>query len=53
MAVEVDEANAVRRSAGFSGPGGNGPGKVVSVDSPYEWNEGEWTLKGYQAGSST
>jgi len=21
----------------------------VSVDSPYEWSEGEWTLKGYQS----
>ena len=47
MAVEVDEAKAVAEARAFPGLAGMDLAKVVSVDSPYEWNEGEWTLKGY------
>ena len=48
MAVEVDEAKAVAEARAFPGLAGMDLAKVVSVDSPYGWNEGEWTLKGYQ-----
>ena len=48
MAVEVDEAKAVAEARAFPGLAGMDLAKVVSVDSPYEWNDGEWTLKGYQ-----
>jgi carbamoyl-phosphate synthase small subunit len=45
----LDEAKAVAEAKAFPGLAGMDLAKVVSVDSPYEWNEGEWTLKGYQA----
>jgi carbamoyl-phosphate synthase small subunit len=48
MAVEVDEVKAIAEARAFPGLAGMDLAKVVSVDSPYEWNEGEWTLKGYQ-----
>ena len=48
MAAEVDEAKALAEARAFPGLAGMDLAKVVSVDSPYEWNEGEWTLKGYQ-----
>ena len=50
MAVEVDEAKAIAEARAFPGLAGMDLAKVVSVDSPYEWSEGEWTLTGYQAG---
>jgi len=49
MAVEVDEAKAVAEARAFPGLAGMDLAKVVSVDSPYEWDGGEWTLTGYQA----
>ena len=49
MAVEVDEAKAIAEARAFPGLSGMDLAKVVTVDSPYEWSEGEWTLKGYQA----
>jgi len=49
MAVEVDEAKAVAEARAFPGLAGMDLAKVVSVDSPYEWEGGEWTLTGYQA----
>ena len=49
MAIEVDEATAIADARAFPGLAGMDLAKVVSVDSPYVWNEGEWTLKGYQA----
>ena len=49
MAVEVDEVKAVAEARAFPGLAGMDLAKVVSVDSPYEWSEGEWTLKGYQS----
>lgn len=47
MAVEVDEMKAIAEARAFPGLAGMDLAKVVSVDSPYEWSEGEWTLKGY------
>ena len=49
MAMDVDEAKALAEARTFPGLAGMDLAKVVSVDSPYEWNEGEWTLKGYAA----
>ncbi len=48
MAVEVDEAKALAEARAFPGLAGMDLARVVSVESPYEWNEGEWTLEGYQ-----
>lgn len=48
MAGDVDEAKALAESRAFPGLAGMDLAKVVSVDTPYEWNEGEWTLKGYR-----
>ena len=47
MAGEVDEARALAEARAFPGLAGMDLAKVVSVDAPYEWSEGEWTLKGY------
>ena len=49
MAVEVDEAEAVAEAQAFPGLAGMDLAKVVTVDSPYEWKDGEWTLTGYQS----
>ena len=49
MAVEVDEAKALAEARAFPGLAGMDLAKVVTVDSPYVWNDGEWTLQGYQA----
>ena len=49
MAVEVDEAKAVAEAQAFPGLAGMDLAKVVTVDSPYEWKDGEWTLTGYQS----
>lgn len=49
MAVETDEAAAIAAARAFPGLAGMDLAQVVSVDSPYEWNEGTWTLKGYAA----
>ena len=48
MAVEVDETKAVTEARAFPGLAGMDLAKVVTVDSPYEWADGEWTLKGYR-----
>ncbi len=48
MAVEVDETKAVTEARAFPGLAGMDLAKVVTVDSPYEWAEGEWTLEGYR-----
>ncbi len=46
----LDEAAAVARAQAFPGLSGMDLAKVVSVDQPYAWNEGEWQLgKGYAA----
>ncbi len=49
MAVEVDEAKAIAEAQAFPGLAGMDLAKVVTVDSPYEWNDGEWTITGYQS----
>ena len=49
MAVEVDEAKAIAEAQAFPGLAGMDLAKVVTVDSPYEWKDGEWTLTGYQS----
>jgi len=48
MAVEVDQVKAIAEARAFPGLAGMDLAKLVSVDSPYEWREGEWSLKGYQ-----
>ena len=52
MAVKVDEAKAIAEARAFPGLSGMDLAKVVSVESPYEWLEGEWTLKGYAPASA-
>ena len=49
MAVDVDEVKAVGEAQAFPGLAGMDLAKVVTVDSPYEWKDGEWTLTGYQS----
>lgn len=52
MAVVVDEEKALAEARAFPGLAGMDLAKVVTVDSPYEWSEGEWSLKGYQSAPS-
>ncbi len=47
MAVDVDEAKALGEAKAFPGLAGMDLAKVVSAEAPYEWSEGEWSLKGY------
>ena len=47
MAVDVDEAKALEEAKAFPGLAGMDLAKVVSAEAPYEWSEGEWSLKGY------
>jgi carbamoyl-phosphate synthase small subunit len=44
----LDEAKAVAAARAFPGLAGMDLAKVVSIDSPYEWTEGEWSLDGFQ-----
>ena len=44
-----DAAKAIAEANTFPGLAGMDLAKVVSVDSPYEWQEGEWSLTGFQA----
>ena len=44
----LDEAAAISAARAFPGLAGMDLAKVVSVDSPYEWDGGEWALKGYR-----
>ncbi len=44
-----DAAKAVAEAKAFPGLAGMDLAKVVSVDSPYEWQEGEWSLTGFMA----
>ncbi|MFT3960237.1 glutamine-hydrolyzing carbamoyl-phosphate synthase small subunit [Propionivibrio sp.] len=48
MAGEIDEGKALREARAFPGLAGMDLAKVVSVESPCEWSEGEWTLTGYR-----
>ena len=49
VAGEVDEGKALAEARAFPGLAGMDLAKVVTVASPYDWNEAEWTLKGYQS----
>ena len=44
-----DATKAIAEANTFPGLAGMDLAKVVSVDSPYEWQEGEWSLTGFQA----
>ncbi|WP_319239098.1 glutamine-hydrolyzing carbamoyl-phosphate synthase small subunit [uncultured Propionivibrio sp.] len=48
----LDEARALAEARAFPGLAGMDLAKVVSVDTPYEWNAGTWTLKGYVDGAA-
>ncbi len=52
MAGTIDEALAIAEARAFPGLAGMDLAKVVSVASPYVWNEGEWSLTGYQPGAA-
>ncbi len=43
-----DESAAIAAARAFPGLAGMDLAKVVSVDAPYEWDGGEWSLKGYR-----
>ena len=45
----ADAEKAIAEAKAFPGLAGMDLAKVVSVDSPYEWQEGEWSLTGFQA----
>jgi carbamoyl-phosphate synthase small subunit len=49
IAGAVDETKALAEAKAFPGLAGMDLAKVVSIDSPYAFSEGEWTLKGYEA----
>lgn len=45
---DADVARAIKAAGAFPGLAGMDLAKVVSVEKPYEWTEGEWKLgKGY------
>ena len=49
MAADVDVDEALRKARAFPGLAGMDLAKVVTVDKPYEWHEGGWTLEaGYR-----
>jgi len=50
LAGVVDEAKALSMARAFPGLAGMDLAKVVSAKAGYGWNEGEWTLKGYETG---
>ncbi len=45
----ADAEKAIAEAKAFPGLAGMDLAKVVSVDSPYEWQEGEWSLTGFQS----
>ncbi len=47
IATDVDEKKALEEAKAFPGLAGMDLAKVVSIEAPYEWSEGEWSLKGY------
>ena len=49
MAGTLDEAKAIAEAKAFPGLAGMDLAKVVTIDSPYEWSEGEWSLTGFQS----
>lgn len=53
IAGDVDEVTALSEARSFPGLAGMDLAKVVTVESPYEWSDGEWSLRGYQSVSCT
>ena len=53
MADEVDEAKAIAEARAFPGLAGMDLAKVVSIDRPYAWGEGTWSLDGYRPATET
>jgi len=45
MAGDIDEAAALEAARGFPGLKGMDLAKEVTVDTPYEWAQGSWTLE--------
>ena len=43
----LDEATALAEAKAFPGLAGMDLAQEVTVDKPYTWNQGEWTLGGY------
>jgi carbamoyl-phosphate synthase small subunit len=52
MTEPVDEAQAIAQARAFPGLAGMDLAKVVSVASPYEWTDGEWSLSGFRPGAT-
>ena len=52
LAGEIDEAKALSLASEFPGLSGMDLAKVVSAKQVYGWTEAEWTLKGYEQGST-
>jgi carbamoyl-phosphate synthase small subunit len=52
LAGAVDEAKALSMAKAFPGLAGMDLAKVVSAKAVSAWNEGEWTLNGYEPGPS-
>ncbi len=53
MAGDVDDARALSAAKAFPGLAGMDLAKVVSTKAPYEWTDGEWSLKdGYAKGGA-
>lgn len=48
MAGDLDEARALSEARAFPGLAGMDLAREVSVEAPYAWEEGEWTLAGYR-----
>jgi carbamoyl-phosphate synthase small subunit len=48
MAGDLDEARALSEARAFPGLAGMDLAREVSVEAPYAWKEGEWTLAGYR-----
>jgi carbamoyl-phosphate synthase small subunit len=46
----LNEAAALAEAKAFPGLAGMDLAKEVTVDKPYTWNQGEWTLQGYVTG---
>lgn len=46
MAGDIDEAGALAQARAFAGLKGMDLAKEVTVDKPYPWREGSWTLGG-------
>jgi len=49
LAGEVEESKALALARAFPGLAGMDLAKVVSAKECYAWNEGEWTLTGYES----